>query len=286
MPRYAKRTTKKRPAYRKKTSYRTKKRTYRRKTSSRLTKKIHAVADTKKQDTLACAIATPVTTSNPAGVIVKEFMDFPLDSQVKIYMWSPLARIGTDKKGPHLRNQSRVHYTGVNERMNIASGSKVPLRHRRIVLRGGVDFSSRMLASKVDGTLLFRNLDQVTPSSMDTYFLGQKDLDWSDPMKADIDKQIFTVMYDKTFVYNPPNDFGFDRYINFYHKINRKISYADQEDGVNTKWSTKITGKEASDILIVDMFKSTFDTRNTTYFPYGVESCTIGSKSKVYWRET
>lgn len=279
MPRYAKRTTKKR-TYRKKAA--PKKRTYRKKTSSSLAKKIHAVADTKKMDTFPCAIRS----DNEPGLIVTEFMDFPLDGQVKIYAWSPLSRMGTDKKGNHLRNQSTVHYTGVSERMNIASASRVPFRHRRLVIRAGQDWSTRMLASKLDPTLVFRNLDQLPPNGLDRYFKGQKNLDWSDPLKADIDKQQWTVMYDKVTVYNPPNDFGIDRYRNFFHKINRKVTYSDQEDGVNTKWSFQLGGKEAQDILIIDMFRSMYDTRDIKRFPLGVESCTVGSKCKVYWRET
>ncbi|AGU67648.1 capsid protein [Faeces associated gemycircularvirus 11] len=285
MPRYAKRTSKKRPAYRKKAAYRGKKRTYSKKTSSSLAKKIHAVADTKKSDTMACAIAAPVTGANPSGVEVKEFMDWPLDSQIKIYMWAPLYRVGTDKKGPHLRNASRVHFTGVSERMNIASNSRVPFRHRRLVIRAAVDFTSRMLASKADPTLVFRNLDQLTPTALDTYFLGQKNLDWSDPIKADVDKQQLTVLFDKTYTYNPPNDFGLDSTRTSITRLTAKVGLPTRKDGVNTKWSAKIGTKEPNDVVIIDMFRSNYDTRTNT-FPLGIESWTIGSKCKGYLEGT
>lgn len=280
MPRYAKKTTRKR-TYRKKAA--PKKRTYRRKTSSSLAKKIHAVADTKKCDQMACAIAS---TTNPTGATPVEFMDFPFDGATKIYAWAPLSRTGADKKGNHLRNQTSIHVTGFSEKMNIAAASRVPFRHRRIIIRGQINAQARAMKSKLDPTLIYRNLDQVPPDYMDIYFAGTKGTDWSDPMKATIDRNLVTVLYDKVKTYNPPNEFGLDRFINYYHKINRRVTYLDDENGSSTQWSDILSGKHGDDIIVCDMFRSSVDTRNDDRFPFGEERATVGTLAKLYWRET
>ncbi|UDN67447.1 capsid protein [robinz virus RP_390] len=277
MPRYAKKTTRRRKYVKKRATKRSVSSGRKRKTTMTY-KRIKKITAVKKKDTMVIGQHPPGDVQGTPSPFINQVMD----GQVAMYYFSP-SYMPFRPESAYGRSSARVHHTSFAEKFEIEIGCDVSLLHRRIVFSNGYD-DVRAICVQNKNTL--RNLTKVEQGDFEDLFQGTKNVDWFDIFKVPMDRKRVTVMSDKLYTYTPKNPHGQAFPRKFYHKINKWYNFPDREHGdeeliSNYNWP----GIKSPKVFIFDIFKSFRDTRNSPAFPLGEQYWSLGIQATNYWTE-
>nr|QCX29462.1 capsid protein [Plant associated genomovirus 23] len=278
MPRYAKKTTTRRRKYvKKRTARKTKSGGTRKRTMTY--KRIKAITAVKKRDHMIIGQHPPGDTEGTPSPFINQVMD----GNISMYFFSPSYMPLQAAESKYGRTSNKVHHTSYAEKFEIEIGCDVSLLHRRLVFSNMYD-DTRAICTRGDITL--RNLTKVDPASFEDLFQGTKGVDWFDLFKVPMNRQKVTVMSDKLYTYTPKNPHGQAFPRKYYHKINKRYNFQDNERGTDEvtngyNWP----GIKSPKVFIFDIFKSFRDTRNSPAFPLGEQYWSLAIEATNYWTE-
>lgn len=280
MPRYAKRYSRKRPVYRKRT-YRKRATTTKRRTTRKRTyqtrRRIADVSSTKKANQIMGGVPGA---DNTKPTIPTPTITFPATTDgITVIGWSPSVMPGSGGFGKQVRNRSQVYFKGFAERLEISGNTDFPLLHRRIVFAMPYDINQFMLADPTSTTNVYRNMTKVANlGDLAFLFKGTFNRDWFDQLRAPLDNQNITVIQDRIQTINPTGSSGYERYKKLWYPVGKNITFDDQENGDQTVWLATPNPRSLR-YYVLDFFRG-----------IGVSGTTgqvvkYGSNATVYWHE-
>lgn len=208
-------------------------RSFVRRTSRR---RILNVATIKKHDNMLPHVAEPDGRVTPGPITTGTGF-------TSLFM--PTARkLGYDSVGESSRNRQVTYAVGYKERVEVNILGGGVWKWRRVVFL----FKGRELYD--DTTWNDPYLDKTTdPRGCDMVRLicqppsdqrqeirrvvwdGSEGLDWSSEFTAKVDTSRVTLLYDRTFTFNPRNESGYSRTFKFWHRLGRTLVYDEDEEG-------------------------------------------------------
>ncbi|AMH87680.1 capsid protein [Pteropus associated gemycircularvirus 3] len=242
---YTRRTT--RPGYGGRVSrrrYPARRRRYPRKMTN---KRILNVTSHKKKDNMCNYSNT--TPANPGGSTTYSSNAAVLvGGQTYIFPWIASARPGGDVSsnpgvGIEMSNRtSNVCYMrGLKEKIQFQTSTGMAWQWRRICFTAkGNRFYQNDSAgyrwSLLTSAGVVRVVNNIAgtaqgSSFVDAIFDGQNGVDWVSPFTARVDRDIFSVKYDKTTIIQSGNDTGVMRNYNRWHAMNKNLVFDDDESG-------------------------------------------------------
>lgn len=248
-------------------------------------KRVKAISATKKRDAMPSGIRT--TGDWPQGQAVR-YQNATLNMENWMFLHSPSYIPFRNAKSPYGRNSSRIHHTSFAEKLEVDIPFPVPVEHRRIVFSNMYEDQRAVCALPGEDSTTFeslRNLTNVPIAAFTDLFQGTKDRDWWFYTRAPLDKKKVTVHYDKMTVYTPRNQLGQTYNRKFYHKINKVLDYPDVEHGNDQITEGNWPGIKSPKMFIMDIFRSTRDTRLPEVSPLGEQYMAISSQATNYWTE-
>jgi len=240
MPRYSTRRRRRARSYRRARLFRkaAAARSRRARASLRRTsrRRILNVATIKKHDNMLPHVATPDGVVTPGHLTTGTGF-------TSLFM--PSARkLAYDAVGESDRNRQVTYAVGYKERVevNIVGGGVWKWRRVVFLLRGRELYEENTwLAPYFDKTSDIRGCDMVRlicqPPSAQRQEIrrvlwdGSEGLDWSSEFTAKVDTSRVTLLYDRTFTFNPRNESGYSRTFKFWHRLGRTLVYDEDEEG-------------------------------------------------------
>nr|WPD49014.1 MAG: capsid protein [Grus nigricollis-associatied genomovirus] len=283
MPRYAKKTTRRRRVTRRKT---TTKRKYVKKSKAMTAKRVKAIAATKKKDHYLTGERLP-NQEWPDGRGL-QYINMTLNAHTYMILHSPSYIPFRDEPTPYGRNAHRIHHTSYAEKMELDVGFDCSVEHRRIVFSNNYEDRRAVCAIPGPNSSQFETLRNCTQVELDDFqdiFQGTRNRDWYHYTRAPLDRKKVTVHYDKLFTHTPKNPLGqvFNR--KFYHKINKWLDFPDVEHGNDQISEGNWPGIKSPKIFIMDMFKSARDTTKPDVSPRGEQYMSLSFDATNYWTE-
>lgn len=276
MPRYAKKSTSRRP-YRKRVTtrrkYSKKKYAKRAKVTNR---RIANVASTKKSDTMVGAFGSDGTWNKTAITTIAA------DGNYHSIGWCPTARYRSADENQ--RNRATVYMKGIAENILLTTNSDVPWVWRRIVFRT-TDIYSQFASLDTNDTTLktyYRNMnvDQTqNPVVVEDLLTGYNGTDWVDPLNGKVNTQKYVVLEDKVRMITTASTRGVFKKIKKYYGINKNFTYDDEENGggeSSSPWGVMDTSR-GGNVYIFDMIRSASAVAGS--------NVTLRVQSTLFWHE-
>lgn len=218
-----------------------------------------------------------------------------------VFPFCPTARnLVTGPGGPNnsineaQRTATNCYMIGYKETIEIQISDGCPWQWRRVVVRATGNVQALISApnenlytdtSTGEGMLrttnaLSGNRNQGSMFALfQVLFEGQNSSDWTDPMTANLDRNSFTVVSDKTRTLSSGNEQGMIRKFKSYTPLNARLQYDDDETGEtsSTSYSSVNTGQGMGNLYVIDLFRARYGntTSNLWFSPQG----------KLYWHE-
>lgn len=254
-------------------------RVFRRRTGNRFKRRVMAISQVKKRDTMLAANAAG-DTSNASGILVNG------DTMV-MNLWAPATRSYEEvENSPADRNSTTCFFVGIKESLYMFANT--PFIWRRIVFWS---FNRYLFAESVENTdgTRFRRSEQFTPSThpelVEEVFEGTLDTDFQARtlFDAKVDRNKIRVVSDRRRIINPGMERGALRDMKLWTGVRRRIIYDDDEFGRNVAssvWSAQTPGSMGN-LYILDLFSVALNSVAT-----GPEAGSVRYNSTtVYWRE-
>lgn len=257
-----------------------------------LTRRIANVASVKKQDNMSNWIPNSSTSPGGAGQFGVQSIN-PAAAPVG-FLFCPTARdFDPDRSELDVRNAQTIYAKGYKEQTDIRMAGAQPFRWRRICF-SGKGLPDKFIASdptfvKEYYTLLtspagYVRQSNVLPSGAfgivnNLVFKGTIGNDWNTPMNAKPDTERLVIHSDVTHVLNPGNQAGLFKVYNQYYRMNKNLTYGDDEAGTSTSTIpfAAPTRFGMGDFFIYDLFESVTSTADTVL---GVRH-----QGTFYWHE-
>lgn len=248
-------------------------------------KRIKAIASTKKRDHMTLGQHPPGTIEGAPS----EYINQVMDGEDAMYLFSPSFMPMAHTQTAYGRYANRVHHTSFAERFEITIGCDVSLTHRRIVFSNNYEDQRAVCVQTDTGSvpnkITTRNMTKVNQNDFWDLFQGTRTVDWWDIMRAKTDRKKITVMSDKLRTYTPKSVHGQAYNPKFYTKINKWYDFPDREAGGEDAIGSAWPGIKSPKIFIMDIFRSFKDTRDTTLFPKGEQYWALSTEATNYWTE-
>jgi len=268
------RRTPRRPARR---QYRTKRTTYRKKrTMGTSRRRILNIASTKKRDNMRFYDPT-------AGSATSLSIDGRPQGSQSIFMFCATAREKDFAASglPSERGASTVFWKGVSEAVSLTVATGVAWKWRRLVFSSkGLRENSTTIELSPGGWARPWNAygDATTLSRL---FQGTQGIDFNSYMLAKPNRDLMTIMYDKTRVLRSGNASPHEHHVKMWHGLNKTMYYDDDENGtvvpgVTNRWAA-ISNHGLGDVYIMDIFDCIDGV--------AADKITIRSHTTAYWHE-
>lgn len=274
---YRKRNYKRKRVVRKKRVYRRPKRNTRRPIA-----KLLDIVSTKKQDTMTPAVWNGTNWTPSASVLT------PTGGEIFPILWAATFR----KNDPALNHQSvrvakEIFLKGIRDDVQIETGSGMAWEWRRIV------FSVKSLARHAsapdfvayDQSYGYMRAQGVPTGAFRTalesiLFKGTDPHDWLTPMAAPVDVNSVTLHSDKIVNIRSGNSGGIIGKYKHYHKFEKRMVYADSENGGVTKYENFTTDSREGlgDVYILDYLRP-------TVFATDTDQLLFRPNATIYWHE-
>lgn len=199
------------------------------------------------------------------------------------------------------RTSTTPYYVGISEKYSIIPTTAATWWWRRIVFASKRDYPGELsLATAVGAqasagattTRPFRDMSQTPASTSNNYgqlltniitdiYEGIFTVDWTDPIRAKLDRTRVTVVSDRLRTIASSNDFPRPRVYKTYVPIKKSVRYQDEENGVSMSVSpVSVTNKIGlGNIFILDLFEAPAVATSTS------DQLSISSEQTVYWHE-
>lgn len=261
-----------------------KKRVYRR--PKRFTRRPRAqvldITSVKKRDNMSPGIWNGTNWTPSAFVIT------PTGGEITALLWAASFRKNQPAPNKQTRTAKEIFLKGFRDDVQIETGSGMAWEWRRIV------FSVKTLARHSDAPLYvaydpaygyMRALRHVAPGAYRTalesiLFAGSDPHDWLTPMAAKVDVNAVTLHSDKVMNIRSGNNGGIIGKYKHYHPINKRMVYADSEDGGQTIWENFTTDSKEGlgDVYILDYLRP-------TVFAVDSDQLLFRPNATMYWHE-
>jgi len=239
-------------------------------------KRILNIASTKKRDNMV--FYDPVTPAN-----TKLEINGRAQGNISVFMFCATAREVNSNGSmiPSERSASTVFWKGISERVALTVASGVSWKWRRLVFSAkGLRIDSASVETSPAGWVRPWNAyaDTMTLARL---FQGNSGVDFTNYMLAKPNRDLLTVMYDKTRVLRSGNASPHEHEIKMWHPLNKTMNYDDDENGVTVPGSANryaaVSNHGLGDVYIMDFFDCVD----------GVEAdkITIRSATTAYWHE-
>lgn len=260
------------------------------------------VSSVKKHDNMLNFV--PTSESDPSGGGSPGDIVLPADSAIRYFLFSPTAKgmypttadTSTVFNPVSTRQTSDVFARGYREVTTLRLAGPTPYRLRRIVFccKGLPDILNsttpgftpdfyRKVYPVVGATRLMTDLGAVSgyPATITSFlFQGTQNLDWFTPYNAKVNTDYVNVLQDKTYNINPPNQGGKMILVKNWYGFNKRLQYADTEDGSTTipsEFSSSLSKAGMGDVFILDLYQSMITDSLT--------SISINNEGCYYWHE-
>nr|QTE03654.1 MAG: capsid protein [Gemycircularvirus]UBQ66229.1 Cap protein [crane CRESS-DNA virus] len=194
------------------------------------------------------------------------------------FVWNATARDATALSGGNIspkyiesaRTATTCYMVGLKERILVQSSTDIPWQWRRIcVTAKGADAFLKTTPSTVSGNNVWQEdskgyrrllveLTAVAQGNLNSLlFDGQQDTDWNDPFSAKVDRQRFTIKYDRTVMLESNSSDGILRYYNMWHPMRKNVCYNDDEAGAGMSSAyVSASGKQGmGDYIVIDFIR-------------------------------
>lgn len=194
------------------------------------------------------------------------------------FVWNATARdattasagAGGTKYTEATRTASTCYMVGLKERILIQTRTDIPWQWRRIcVTAKGADAILKTTPSTVAGNNVWQEdssgyrrlvveLTAVSQSNLNAVlFDGTQDKDWNDPFSAKVDRQRFTIKYDRTINLESGSSDGILRYYNMWHSMHKNLCYNDDENqgGMTTSYVSASGKQGMGDYIVIDFIR-------------------------------
>ncbi|AXB22625.1 capsid protein [Alces alces faeces associated genomovirus MP111] len=289
--RTTRRSTKKRP-------------TYRRKSRTMSKKRILNISSRKKRDTMA-----PIQQNGSSGTPAIGALNINgapgNPGNATFVFWCATARDNTVAQGgaassvynPETRTATTCYMRGLKENVEMQTSTGIPWQWRRICFtykdmtevcatnNGGI--SGFYEGSNGYGRLMYNMFSSGSAADVKAYtalqtllFRGTIGVDWNDYITAPIDTQRVGLKYDKTRVIQSGNANGMLRKYQMWHPMNKNLVYDDSEKGgADTAGYFSIGGKPGmGDFLVLDIFMPGKGSSSSDVLSFE-------ATSTLYWHE-
>lgn len=264
----------------------------------------------KKRDTMLSAAPTATNPAPDAIVVLGQQLNIRSATGVTSFLNGvhsflnvPSYRTLSPNTGAFVAQRTAVdpYYIGLAERYSIIPLTASVWWWRRIVFASKRDFGGELsLASAIGaqsspGALTqrnFRDMSQTPGTSSNNYgqlltnvitelYEGIFTVDWTDPMRAKLDKSRVTVINDKLRTVKSNNDSPAPKVYNTYVPIKKTVVYQDEENGTNMSVSPiSVTSKRGlGNIYVLDLFECPAAPGSTT------DVLQVSSQQTLYWHE-
>lgn len=242
---------------------------------------IRNVASKKKWDTMRSVQAVQDADRDPLIVLD--------DGPTQVFLFCPNYRnLDRDVSNDHTRNAQDVYYRGFSETFWVQTGS-TPLVHRRIV------FWAQQIIEQARALITFepnapptyyRPFTDIRGDSllMEYLFQGTTPADWQGqfPLSAKLDRRHCRVISDTRKITNPGNETGTQKLYKTWVGVNRRLSYADDENGAgetSSPWTGPIPFNPGN-LYVMDIF-----TQGFTGPTVGDVPARFTTQATSYWHE-
>lgn len=251
---------------------------------------------TKKRDLMMSVsnlLAIPATT--PIGSVPTRQAGPAVllgNSDPYIMIWMPTARERSSLNLPAQRNSEICYMKGLREKIRIQTNSGLTWKWRRFcfTMKG-----AELWANRQPGDFWLNDWGGSPGYTVRPYnywqqseitaferrvFRGQPQIDYRHSIEAELDSDLITVAYDKTFTIQSGNAQGVWRDYKMWHPMEKNLNYADDESGIGVVPQVYSNfGKPGmGDFYVVDIIQpSLLGTAS--------DRLQIDSNSTLYWHE-
>nr|QVW56455.1 MAG: capsid protein [Emberiza tristrami Genomoviridae sp.] len=198
------------------------------------------------------------------------------------------------------RSSTRPYYIGLSEEYSITPTDNSMWFWRRVVFASKEDIGAPQGASTQMGTesavnsaISTRpmrdlsgnntsiNYGQIYTDLVGDLFEGIYTTDWTNPLRAKVDRRLVTVLSDRLRTITSHNDVARPAIIKTYVPIKKTVEYQDEENGLNiSSYPISVTSKPGiGNIYVVDFFACPRPAGGDT------STIAISSQSTLYWHE-
>lgn len=253
------------------------------------TRRVLNVASKKKKDNMMVYTnvsipynPTSTYTSVPAALEAKTGTNTTVN--LFQFLWCPTARTMEDGSERTDRNSTSVYMRGLKESVEITTNSGTAWSWRRIVFTRKGSFFPVLPAFapyKSTSNGYARVVNSVPPSYISsTMWEGAEGVDWLSQINAKVNRDLQTVLYDKTITLQSNNSSGMTRVFKRWHGFNKNLVYQDDESGDAMEDSVYSTQgrKGMGDCYVLDILQPAYTAAKSDALYFNPEAT-------LYWHE-
>jgi len=252
-------------------------------------RRILNVSSVKKRDTMLAYsnVVSPRNDENTTYANSPAFLQAVTGTTRNTFLfpWVATARGITNTKEAPDRNSQTVYMRGLKERIEIQTNSGAPWQWRRICFtrKSGILATSTTFAPyHFTSSGYVRTVNQLptTQPFIGDIFDGAQLKDWNDYFNAKLNRDLITVMYDKTVSIQSGNASGILRKFTRWHPMNHNLTYGNEEDGADEAQAHYSTFARhgMGDYYVFDIFQSGYGATATDILSFNPQAT-------LYWHE-